>query len=67
MAALTTRDATLAATYSQALVRALLHDAARLVPIEQAERRILVLENPGLEGPAVRALGLYQLDTERRA
>src|SRR5262249_28688690 len=28
----------------------LLHDAARLVPIEQAERRVLVLENPGLKG-----------------
>src|SRR5437762_2265117 len=83
MAALTTRDAALAATYSQALeslslgplwtalhqllpderttravphawpwraIRPLLHDAARLVPIEQAERRVLVLENPGLKG-----------------
>jgi gentisate 1,2-dioxygenase len=28
----------------------LLHEAARLVPIEQAERRVLVLENPGLQG-----------------
>jgi hypothetical protein len=44
MAALTTRDATLAATYSQAPVRPLLHDAARLVPIEQTERRVLVTE-----------------------
>jgi gentisate 1,2-dioxygenase len=83
MAALTTRDATLPATYSQALeslslgplwtalhqllpgerttravphawswraIRPLLLDAARLVPIEQAERRVLVLENPGLKG-----------------
>jgi gentisate 1,2-dioxygenase len=31
-------------------VRPLLHDAARLVPLEQAERRVLVLENPGLKG-----------------
>ena len=31
-------------------VRPLLHEAARLVPIEQAERRVLVLENPGLKG-----------------
>src|SRR5437773_11768223 len=79
MAALTTRDATLPPTYSQALeslalgplwtalhqllpgerttravphawswhaIRPLLHEAARLVPIEQAERRVLVLENP---------------------
>src|SRR5213080_4103402 len=30
--------------------RPLLHEAARLVPIEQAERRVLVLENPGLKG-----------------
>jgi gentisate 1,2-dioxygenase len=44
MAALTTRDATLAA-------------------IEHAERRVLVLENPRLQGPAA---GLFQEDTERR-
>ena len=31
-------------------VRPLLHDAARLVPLDQAERRVLVLENPGLKG-----------------
>src|SRR5215813_7073397 len=31
-------------------VRRLLHEAARLVPLEQAERRVLVLENPGLKG-----------------
>jgi hypothetical protein len=31
-------------------VRPLLHEAARLVPLEQAERRVLVLENPGLPG-----------------
>src|SRR2546422_3879974 len=30
--------------------RRLLHEAARLVPIEQAERRVLVLENPRLKG-----------------
>src|SRR5499433_1915017 len=30
--------------------RSLLHEAARLVPLEQAERRVLVLENPGLKG-----------------
>ena len=31
-------------------IRPLLHEAARLVPLEQAERRVLVLENPGLKG-----------------
>ena len=30
--------------------RPLLHEAARLIPIEQAERRVLVMENPGLKG-----------------
>jgi gentisate 1,2-dioxygenase len=30
--------------------RPLLHEAARRVPIEQAERRVLVLRNPGLGG-----------------
>lgn len=30
--------------------RPLLLEAARLVPLEQAERRVLVLENPGLKG-----------------
>jgi gentisate 1,2-dioxygenase len=81
--ALSTRDDTLPAAYSQALdslslgplwtalhvllpherataavphrwswreARPLLHEAARLVPLEQAERRVLVLENPGLKG-----------------
>jgi gentisate 1,2-dioxygenase len=36
--------------WSWRAVRPLLHEAARLVPIEQAERRVLVLENPGLRG-----------------
>src|SRR3989442_8171178 len=31
-------------------LRPLLLEAARLVPIEQAERRVLVLKNPGLHG-----------------
>ena len=31
-------------------VRPLLLDAAKLVPLDQAERRVLVLRNPGLEG-----------------
>src|SRR3990172_12973789 len=31
-------------------LRPLLLEAARLVPIAQAERRVLVLENPGLKG-----------------
>src|SRR5205809_6706107 len=31
-------------------LRPLLLEAARLVPIEQAERRVLVLKNPGLDG-----------------
>jgi gentisate 1,2-dioxygenase len=80
--ALSTRDPSLPAPYSQALeslslgplwtqlhrllpkervtaavphrwawreLRPLLHEAARLVPLEQAERRVLVLENPGLK------------------
>jgi len=92
MAALTTRDATLPATYSQALeslalgplwtalhqllpgerttravphawswhaIRPLLHEAARLVPIEQAERRVLVLENPGLKSSYAMTATLY--------
>ena len=92
MDALTTRDATLPATYSQALeslalgplwtalhqllpaerttsavphawswraIRPLLHEAARLVPIEQAERRVLVLENPGLKGRYAITATLY--------
>ena len=92
MAALTTRDATLPATYSQALeslalgplwtalhqllpgerttravphawswhaIRPLLHEAARLVPIEQAERRVLVLENPGLTSTYAITATLY--------
>ena len=92
MEALTTRDATLPATYSQALeslalgplwtalhqllpaerttravphawswraVRPLLHEAARLVPIDQAERRVLVLENPGLKGTYAITATLY--------
>ena len=40
-------------------VRPLLHDAARLVPIEQAERRVLVLENPGLKGSYAVTSTLY--------
>jgi gentisate 1,2-dioxygenase len=36
--------------WSWRAIRPLLHEAARLVPIEQAERRVLVLENPGLKG-----------------
>ena len=36
--------------WSWRAVRPLLHEAARLVPLEQAERRVLVLENPGLKG-----------------
>ena len=92
MAALTTRDATLPPTYSQALeslalgplwtalhqllpgerttravphawswhaIRPLLHEAARLVPIEQAERRVLVLENPGLTSTYAITATLY--------
>jgi gentisate 1,2-dioxygenase len=92
MEALTTRDATLPAAYSQALeslalgplwtalhqllpaerttravphvwswhaVRPLLHEAARLVPIDQAERRVLVLENPGLKGSYAITATLY--------
>ena len=92
MAALTTRDASLPAAYSQALdalslgplwsalhqllpaerttravphawswraLEPLLHEAARLVPIEQAERRVLVLENPGLKGTYAITATLY--------
>ena len=40
-------------------VRPLLHDAARLVPLEQAERRVLVLENPGLKGSYAVTSTLY--------
>jgi gentisate 1,2-dioxygenase len=40
-------------------VRPLLHDAARLVPLEQAERRVLVLENPGLRGSYAITSTLY--------
>ncbi len=40
-------------------VRPLLHEAARLVPIEQAERRVLVLENPGLKGTYSATSTLY--------
>ena len=40
-------------------VRPLLHDAARLVPLEQAERRVLVLENPGLKGSYAITSTLY--------
>src|SRR5918994_1046906 len=83
MTMLTTRDASLPATYSDALetlslgplwtalhamlpneracravphcwrwreVRPLLLDAAKMVPLDQAERRVLVLRNPGLDG-----------------
>ena len=37
----------------------LLVEAARLVPIEQAERRVLVLENPGLKGSYAITATLY--------
>lgn len=37
----------------------LLHEGARLVPIEQAERRVLVLENPGLRGSYAITATLY--------
>ena len=40
-------------------VRPLLHEAARLVPLEQAERRVLVLENPGLKGSYAATSTLY--------
>jgi len=40
-------------------VRPLLHDAARLVPLEQAERRVLVLENPGLKDTYSTTATLY--------
>lgn len=40
-------------------VRPLLHEAARLVPLEQAERRVLVLENPGLKGSYAITSTLY--------
>jgi gentisate 1,2-dioxygenase len=40
-------------------VRPLLHEAARLVPLEQAERRVLVLENPGLPGSYAVTSTLY--------
>jgi gentisate 1,2-dioxygenase len=40
-------------------VRPLLHEAARLVPLEQAERRVLVLENPGLKGTYAVTSTLY--------
>ena len=92
MAALTTRDASLPASYSRALealslgplwtalhqllpqqratravphlwswraLEPLLHDAARLVPIAQAERRVLVLENPALKGTYAITATLY--------
>jgi gentisate 1,2-dioxygenase len=42
-----------------AQVRPLLHEAARRVPIEQAERRVLVLENPGLKGAYAITSTLY--------
>lgn len=40
-------------------VRPLLLEAARLVPIEQAERRVLVLDNPGLAGRYAATATLY--------
>jgi gentisate 1,2-dioxygenase len=40
-------------------LRPLLLEAARLVPIEQAERRVLVLENPGLKGTYCATSTLY--------
>jgi gentisate 1,2-dioxygenase len=39
--------------------RPLLLDAARLVPMERAERRVLVLRNPGLEGAYAATATLY--------
>jgi gentisate 1,2-dioxygenase len=45
--------------WSYAALRPLLHEAARLVPIEQAERRVLVLENPGLRGSYSATTTLY--------
>ena len=39
--------------------RPLLHEAARLVPLAQAERRVLVLENPGLKGSYAITSTLY--------
>lgn len=39
--------------------RPLLHEAAKLVPLEQAERRVLVLENPGLKGTYSSTATLY--------
>jgi len=39
--------------------RPLLHEAARLVPLEQAERRVLVLENPGLKDTYSTTATLY--------
>ena len=40
-------------------VRPLLLEAARLVPIAEAERRVLVLENPGLKGRYAATATLY--------
>src|SRR5574341_1095968 len=40
-------------------LRPLLLEAARLVPIAQAERRVLVLENPGLKGTYAITATLY--------
>jgi gentisate 1,2-dioxygenase len=40
-------------------MRPLLLDAARLVPMERAERRVLVLRNPGLEGVYAATATLY--------
>jgi gentisate 1,2-dioxygenase len=45
--------------WSWRAVTPLLHESARLVPIEQAERRVLVLENPGLQGTYAITATLY--------
>jgi gentisate 1,2-dioxygenase len=44
------RTAAVPHCWSWRQTRPLLHEAARLVPIEQAERRVLILENPALKG-----------------
>jgi gentisate 1,2-dioxygenase len=53
------RTAAVPHRWSWRQARPLLHEAARLVPIEQAERRVLVLENPGLKGSHAATATLY--------
>jgi len=53
------RTAAVPHCWSWRQTRPLLHEAARLVPIEQAERRVLVLENPGLKGSYAITATLY--------